>query len=123
LDRLTARTLELERQLTALRKAPKSEETASPSKAQDVIPCWEEWLALIQRPSLEERERREFRAAVANFLAHNPDLAGDEGKILLVHYCYINYVKINPAFSGMPYQERLAKAGEITRGFLASPVF
>lgn len=121
LDRLTARTLELERQLAALRKTSKAEEVALQSQVLDGIPGWEDWLALIQRPSLEERERREFRTAVANFLSDNPDLAGDEGKIFMVHYCYNNYVKINPAFSGLPYQERMAKAGEITRSFLKSP--
>jgi hypothetical protein len=123
LDRLTARTLELERQLTTLQKTPTSKETVSPARPKEAIPFWEDWLALIQRPGLEERERLELRAAVATFLAGNPDLAGDEGKIHLVLYCYTNYVKINPAFAGLPYETRLCQAGEIARSFLKSPAF
>jgi hypothetical protein len=130
LERLTARTRELERQLAALQRTPNlSSSQASGNASQNIqdkngaIPFWEDWLALIQRPSLEARELEAFRAAVGHFLKENRDLATDDGKIQLVLYCYTNYIKINPNYTGLPHQERLNRAGEIARSFLKSPGF
>ncbi len=129
-ERLTARTLELEQQLAELQRTPSlssspKEEHASQgmSDKHGSIPFWEDWLTLIQRPSLEARELEEFRTAVADFLRQNQDLATDEGKIQLVLYCYSNYIRINPSYTGLPHQERLNKAGEVARSFLKSTGF
>jgi hypothetical protein len=130
LEKLTARTRELERQLATLQPAAnlsgsQADGWASQCAAdpKDSIPFWPEWLALIQRPSLDNQEVKEFQGAVANFLLENRELANDNGKLQLVLYCYANYVKINPGYSGLPHQERLARAGEMARSFLTSPVF
>jgi len=128
LERLTARALELERQLAALQQTPNlADFPVEGQKAQGAIsqnvPFWEEWLALMQRPSLDDRERERFQTAVANFLKRNQDLAGDEGKLQMVIYCYANYIKIDPAYTGLPYENKLAKAGEMARSFLGFPAF
>lgn len=124
LKRLTARTLELERQLAALQRTPNLTHNpfgapAQPGAGEEkrAVPFWEEWLALIQRPGLDGRQIKEFRGAVANFLRENPDLASDEGKLSLVLYCYANYIKINPCYAGLPERERLAGAGKMARTF------
>lgn len=128
LERLTARALELERQLAALQQTPNPADfPVEGQKAQGAIrqnvPLWEEWLALIQGPSLDDREINRFQTAVANFLKANQDLAGDEGKLQMVIYCYANYIKIDPANTGLPYESNLEKAGEMARIFLSSPAF
>ncbi len=127
LERVTARTLELEQQLAELQQKPNLEELDGPKPSgaisQNAVPLWEEWLALIQRPSLDDREVKKFQTAVANFLKANNDLAVDEGKLQLVLYCYANYIKIDPAHAGLPYENNLAKAGEMARSFLGFPAF
>lgn len=126
LERLTARTRELERQLAALRqKADLGDYPAEKQKTPDaaVPPLWEEWLALIQRPSLDDKEIKRFQTAVADFLKANPDLAGDEGKLHLVLYSYATYIRVDPANEGLPYNQKLAKAGDLARKILNSMSF
>lgn len=127
LERVTARTLELEQQLAELQQKPNLAEfdgqKAPGTISQSAVPLWEEWLALIHRPSLDDREVKKFQIAVANFLKANSDLAVDEGKLQLVLYCYANYIKIDPAHAGLPYGNNLAKAGEMARSFLGLPAF
>jgi hypothetical protein len=127
LERITARTLELEQQLAALQQTPNLAEfegqEAQGALSHNAVPFWEEWLALIQRPSLDDREVKKFQTAVANFLKANKDLAGDEGKLQLVLYCYANYIKLDPANAGLPHENKLAKAGDMARNFLSFPAF
>ena len=130
LAKLFVRTRALERQLAALQPGTNLSGHQTQGRAslcaadpKDSIPFWPEWLALIRRPSLDDQEVKEFQGAVANFLVENRELANDDGKLQLVLYCYANYVKINPGYSGLPHQERLARAGEMARNFLTSPVF
>jgi hypothetical protein len=120
LEKLTARTLELERQLEDLQQTPKA---PAPRPAGHSLPAWKEWLALIQRPGLDDKDIQEFQGALAAFLRENPDLAGDEKKLAMLRYCYANYIKIDPAYDGLPEPERLAGAGELARNFLTSPGF
>ncbi|MDI6852757.1 MAG: hypothetical protein QME75_04010 [Deltaproteobacteria bacterium] len=117
LERLAARTLELERQLADLQQAPKGH-----GRGRRDLPCWKEWLALIQRSGLDDKDIQDFKRELADFLRKNPDLAGDEKKLVLVRYCYANYIKIDPAYDGLPERDRLAGAGEMARTFLNSPV-
>lgn len=129
LERLTVRTLELEKQLAALQQtskgadAPLERRASRAAAGRPAAPLREEWLALIQRPSLGDREVRSFETAVANFMKANPDLAGNEGKLQMVLYCYANYINIDPANDGLPYAEKLARAGEMARSMLNSPAY
>jgi hypothetical protein len=130
LEKLAARTRELERQLAFLR--PPAQRADSPpvtgpeprgTTGPGAIPLWEEWLTLIRRPSLAEGEVTKFQHAVANFLKANPDLAADEGKLQMVLYSYANYVDIDPGNKGLSYEKKLAKAGDLARNLLNSLAF
>ncbi len=123
LERLTARTRELERQLAALRPAMDTTVTREKTQEEEEIPLWEEWLTLIHRPSLDDKEAKKFQAAVSSFLKANPDLSGDEGKLQMVLYSYANYVRGDPANEGLPYEQKLAKAGDLARKILRTLAF
>ncbi len=128
LERLAARTLE--RQLAVLQQTPKVPGRRPGAPVQRLagddhrdLPSWKEWLALIKRPGLDDKDIQEFQSALADFLRENPDLAGDEKKLIMVRYCYANYIKIDPGYDGLPERDRLAGAGEMARSFLNSPSF
>jgi len=67
--------------------------------------------SLDQQPELIE-------ATMRACLQRHPDLAGDPLKIQMIHYCFKNYVNIDPAMSDLTLQERLERASQMAREFL-----
>jgi hypothetical protein len=63
-------------------------------------------------------EMQEAKALVQDFLSNNPDLAAELGKIQMVLFSLKNYISINPDYAGLPFTDKLVKAGQMARDFL-----
>lgn len=64
-----------------------------------------------------------YQALQATFsacLENNPDLAGDPFKVQMVHYCFKNYVNIDPDLVDLSLQERVERASQMAREFLGN---
>jgi hypothetical protein len=80
------------------------------------------WGATMARqPRQKTRKLQEVKTTVQDFLSQNPDMAEDQGKVQMVLFCLKNYVSINPEYAGLPFREKLEKAGEMARTFLNLP--
>jgi hypothetical protein len=75
--------------------------------------------ALINQSAYRRKQLREIQTAAGDFLNQNPDLAKDREKVQMVIFCLKNYISLNPEFAGLPFREKLDRAGILARGFLA----
>ncbi|HEY9072782.1 MAG TPA: hypothetical protein VIN67_01510, partial [Desulfobaccales bacterium] len=80
-----------------------------------------ELLAAFTPSPRKNKILQEVKAMVQDFLNDNPDLAGDQGKIQMVLFCLKNYISINPDYAGLPFRDKLEKAGQMARSFLGQP--
>jgi len=62
---------------------------------------------------------QEVRTTVQDFFRNNPDLAGEQGGVQMVLFTLRNYVSISPDFAGLSFRDKLTKAGQMARDFLA----
>ncbi len=76
-----------------------------------------DWNAIIDQNNQKKQQIQELQMAVGDFLSQNPDLAGDRHKIQMVIFCLKNYISINPEYAGLPFREKLDRAGTLARGF------
>lgn len=77
--------------------------------------------ATVMTPRQKTKKLQEVKSVVQEFLGKNPDLAEDQSKVQMVLFCLKNYVSINPDFGPMTFCEKLEKAGQMARSFLAQP--
>jgi len=75
--------------------------------------------ALVSQYACQKKQLREIQAAAGDFLNQNPDLAADREKVQMVIFCLKNYISLNPEYAGLPFREKLDRAGMLARGFLA----
>jgi hypothetical protein len=75
------------------------------------------WDALVGQNSYKKQQIQEIQAAAGDFLNQNPDLAGDRHKVQMVVFCLKNYISINPENAGLPFREKLNRAGVMAREF------
>jgi hypothetical protein len=75
--------------------------------------------ALVNRSAHRRRRLQEIQTAAGDFLNQNPDLAKDQEKVQMVIFCLKNYISLNPDYAGLPFREKLDRAGVLARGFLA----
>jgi hypothetical protein len=75
------------------------------------------WDAITGQNSYQKQHLQEIQTAAADFLNQNPDLAGDRQKVQMVIFCLKNYISINPEYAGLPFREKLDRAGSMARGF------
>lgn len=52
------------------------------------------------------------------YLEKNPDLSADPFKVQMVHYCFKNYVNVDPDLADLSLQERVERATIMAREFL-----
>jgi hypothetical protein len=78
------------------------------------------WDNLVNQNSYKKQQFREIQAAASDFLAQNPDLAGDQHKVQMVVFCLKNYISINPEYGALPFREKLDRAGVMARGYFLS---
>lgn len=52
------------------------------------------------------------------YLEKNPDLSADPFKVQMVHYCFKNYVSVDPDLADLSLQERVERATLMAREFL-----
>ncbi len=76
------------------------------------------WDSVVNGNVYKKQQAMEIQAAAADFLTRNPDLAGDRHKVQMVVFCLKNYITINPEYAGLPFREKLERAGGMARGFL-----
>jgi hypothetical protein len=76
-----------------------------------------DWDSMINVSAYKRQQALEIQAAASDFLAQNPDLAGDRHKVQMVIFCLKNYISINPEYAGLPFREKLDRAGIMARGF------
>jgi hypothetical protein len=106
---------EWERNFSSPTSAEPSEGSANKS---GVGPIEFEWASLINLRSQHQLHLREVQTAAHDFLARNPDLAADSERIRLVIFFLRNYISINPEWAGLPFREKLERAGNMARAFL-----
>jgi len=75
------------------------------------------WDAVINPNAIKKQQFQEIQAAASDFLSQNPDLAEDRHKVQMVLFCLKNYISINPEYAGLPFREKLDRAGIMARGF------
>lgn len=75
------------------------------------------WDSMINVNAYKKQQALEIQAAASDFLTRNPDLAGDRHKVQMVIFCLKNYITINPEYAGLPFREKLDRAGSMARGF------
>jgi hypothetical protein len=75
------------------------------------------WETIINQGALKKQQLQEIQTAASAFLKQNPDLAADRHKVQMVIFCLRNYISINPEYAGLPFHEKLDRAGVMTRGF------
>jgi hypothetical protein len=75
------------------------------------------WDALVGQNNYKKQQIQEIQAAAGDFLNQNPDLAGDRHKVQMVVFCLKNYISINPENAGLPFREKLNRAGVMAREF------
>lgn len=75
------------------------------------------WSELPQRvnPLLQPED---IEASLEACLQENPELAGDPLKVKMVHYCFKNYVNLDPDMADLPLRERVVRASRMAREFL-----
>jgi hypothetical protein len=76
-----------------------------------------DWDAIINQNALKKQKIQEIQTVANDFLKQNPDLADDRHKVQMVIFCLRNYISLNPEFAGMPFREKLDRAGIMARGF------
>ncbi|MFA5110665.1 MAG: hypothetical protein WC443_04590, partial [Desulfobaccales bacterium] len=76
------------------------------------------WDSVININACKKQQAMDIQAAAADFLTRNPDLARDRDKVQMVVFCLKNYISINPENAGLPFREKLDRAGDMARGFL-----
>jgi hypothetical protein len=59
------------------------------------------------------------QAIFREFLAENPDLAGQD-RVRMLQFYMKNYIDINPENHGLPFREKLARAAKMVRDFLGT---
>jgi hypothetical protein len=52
------------------------------------------------------------------FLAQRPEFASSQEHMEVLRYCFTHYVNIDPEFRDLSIFEKLARAGEMAKGFL-----
>ena len=75
------------------------------------------WDSMVSQNNYKKQQFQEIQAAAGDFLNHNPDLAGDQGKVQMVVFCLKNYVSIDPENAALPFREKLDRAGIMARQF------
>jgi hypothetical protein len=75
------------------------------------------WDSMVSQNNYRKQQFQEIQAAAGDFLNHNPDLAGDQGKVQMVVFCLKNYVSIDPENAALPFREKLDRAGIMAREF------
>jgi hypothetical protein len=75
------------------------------------------WDSMASQNNYKKQQFQEIQAAAGDFLNHNPDLAGDQGKVQMVVFCLKNYVSIDPENAALPFREKLDRAGVMARQF------
>jgi hypothetical protein len=75
------------------------------------------WDSVAGPSSYKKQQFQDIQAAAGEFLNHNPDLAGDQGKVQMVVFCLKNYVSIDPENAALPFREKLDRAGIMAREF------
>ena len=75
------------------------------------------WDSMVSQNNYKKQQFQEIQAAAGDFLNHNPDLAGDQGKVQMVVFCLKNYVSIDPENAALPFREKLDRAGIMAREF------
>ncbi len=78
------------------------------------------WDALGNQNAYKKQQLQEIQAAAGDFLTQNPDLANDQDKVQMVIFCLKNYISINPEYGGLPFREKLERAGVMARGYFRS---
>jgi hypothetical protein len=76
-----------------------------------------DWDSMINVSAYKKQQAMEIQSAASDFLTRNPDLAGDRHKVQMVIFCLKNYISINPEYAGLPFREKLDRAGSMARGF------
>jgi hypothetical protein len=84
----------------------------------ELSPIEFDWTSVINHQAVRKQQIQEVQAAARDFLEKNPDVAADRNKVQMVLFCLKNYVSINPEWAGMPFREKLERAGLMARGFL-----
>ena len=120
LSGLEAKATELERLVAEIEQfAGPGESKSRPRPTGERSPM--EFLAAFTPSPRKNKILQEVKAMVQDFLNDNPDLAGDQGKIQMVLFCLKNYISINPDYAGLPFRDKLEKAGQMARSFLGQP--
>jgi hypothetical protein len=89
-----------------------------PEKKGEPAPIEFDWSSLINLQSQEKLHWREVEKAARDFLDKNRDLAADVEKVRLVIFFLKNYISINPEWAGLPFRQKLERAGTMARAFL-----
>jgi hypothetical protein len=75
------------------------------------------WDTVISQNAIRNQKIQEIQTIANEFLKQNPDLANDRHKVQMVIFCLRNYISLNPEFAGLPFREKLDRAGIMARGF------
>lgn len=75
----------------------------------------------LKKTAKQVSQEDETEAAIQECLQENPDLAADEQKVKMLHYCLKNYVNFHPDLMCLPLKERVAEACRMAREFLGDP--
>lgn len=75
-------------------------------------------LAKLPQSTTKVQQPDIMKASVSACLEKNPDLADDPLKVQMIHYCFTNYVNIDPDLADLTLQERMDRASQMAREFL-----
>jgi hypothetical protein len=59
-----------------------------------------------------------FSQELLIFLSHHPEFSTKQSHLEFLRYCYDHYIDGDPVSKDLPIQEKLKKAGEMSRNFM-----